>query len=56
MAKNKSWILKKKNVLHGLRILKKNKFGMVCDVPHRIRENVPDVIYVEIPLNQVDAF
>ena len=27
-----------------------------CDVPHRIGENVPDAIYVEAPLNQVDAF
>ena len=30
--------------------------GGVCDVPHRIRENVPGAIYVEAPLNQVDAF
>ena len=30
--------------------------GGVCDVPHRIGENVPDTIYVETPLNQVDAF
>ena len=28
----------------------------VCDVPHRIEENIPSVIYVEAPLNQVDAF
>ena len=28
----------------------------VCDVPHRIGENVPGTIYVETPLNQVDAF
>ena len=28
----------------------------VCDVPHRIREKVPVTIYVEVPLNQVDAF
>ena len=27
-----------------------------CDVPHRIGENVPGAIYVEAPLNQVDAF
>ena len=33
------------------------KFGeCVCDVPHRIGEQVPDAIYVETPLNQVDAF
>ena len=31
-------------------------WGGVCDVPHRIGENVPDAIYVETPLNQVDAF
>ena len=31
-------------------------WGSVCDVPHRIRENVPDAIYVEALLNQVDAF
>ena len=30
--------------------------GGVCDVPHRIGENVPGAIYVEAPLNQVDAF
>ena len=28
----------------------------VCDVPHRIGEQVPDAIYVEAPLNQVNAF
>ena len=28
----------------------------VCDVQHRIEENIPSVIYVEAPLNQVDAF
>ena len=28
----------------------------VCDVPHRIGENVPGAIYVETPLNLVDAF
>ena len=28
----------------------------VCDVPHRIGENVPDAIYVETLFNQVDAF
>ena len=31
-------------------------WGGVCDVPHRIEENVPDAIYVETPLNQVDTF
>ena len=31
-------------------------WGGVCDVPYRIRENVPGAIYVEAPLNQVDAF
>ena len=31
-------------------------WGGVCDVPHRIWENVPGAIYVEAPLNQVDAF
>ena len=31
-------------------------YGGVCDVPHRIGKNVPGVIYVEAPLNQVDAF
>ena len=28
----------------------------ICDVPHRIGEEVPGAIYVEAPLNQVDAF
>ena len=28
----------------------------VCDVPHRIGENVPNAIYVETLLNQVDVF
>ena len=28
----------------------------LCDVPHQIWENVPSAIYVEAPLNQVDAF
>ena len=28
----------------------------VCDVLHRIEENIPSAIYVEAPLNQVDAF
>ena len=28
----------------------------VYDVPHRIRENVSDAIYVETSLNQVDTF
>ena len=31
-------------------------WGGVCDVLHRIGENVSGVIYVETPLNQVDAF
>ena len=31
-------------------------WGGVCDVPHRIGENVPGAIYEEAPLNQVDAF
>ena len=31
-------------------------WGGVCDVPHRIGENVPGAIYVETPLNQVDGF
>ena len=31
-------------------------WGGVCDVPHRIGENVPGAIYVETPLSQVDAF
>ena len=31
-------------------------YGGVCDVPHRIGKNVSSVIYVETPLNQVDAF
>ena len=30
--------------------------GGICDVPHRIGEEVPGAIYVEVPLNQVDAF
>ena len=30
--------------------------GGVCDVPHRIGENVLGAIYVDAPLNQVDAF
>ena len=29
---------------------------VICDVSHRIEEEVPDAIYVEAPLNQVDAF
>ena len=28
----------------------------ICDVPHRIGEEVPGAIYVEAPLNQVDTF
>ena len=31
-------------------------WGVVCDVLHQIGENVPGTIYVEAPLNQVDAF
>ena len=31
-------------------------WGGICDVPHRIGEQVPGAIYVEAPLNQVDAF
>ena len=27
-----------------------------CNVPHQIGENVPSAIYVEAPLNPVDAF
>ena len=27
-----------------------------CDVPHQIGEKVPNAIYIEAPLNQVDAF
>ena len=30
--------------------------GGVCDIPHRIGEKVPNAIYVEAPLNQVDVF
>ena len=30
--------------------------GGVCNVPHRIEEKVHSAIYVETPLNQVDAF
>ena len=30
--------------------------GGICDVPHRIGEQVLGAIYVEAPLNQVDAF
>ena len=30
--------------------------GGVCDISHRIWENVPDAIYVEVSLNQVDVF
>ena len=29
---------------------------ILCDVPHRIWENVPDAIYVEAHFHQVDAF
>ena len=28
----------------------------VCNVPHRIGENVPGAIYVEVSFNLVDAF
>ena len=28
----------------------------VCNVLYRIREKVPDAIYIKTPLNQVDAF
>ena len=28
----------------------------VCDIPHRIEEKASDTIYVETPLNQVNAF
>ena len=28
----------------------------ICDVPHRIEEQVPGAIYLETPLNQVDVF
>ena len=31
-------------------------FEVICDVPHRIGENFPDATYIEVPLNQVDAF
>ena len=31
-------------------------WGGVCDVPHRIGEKVHGAIYVEVSLNQVDAF
>ena len=31
-------------------------WGGICDVPHWIGEEVPGSIYVEAPLNQVDAF
>ena len=31
-------------------------WGGICDVPHRIRKQVPGAIYVENPLNQVDEF
>ena len=30
--------------------------GGVCDVPHRIGEKVPGIIYIEAHFNQVDAF
>ena len=29
---------------------------ILCDVPHRIMEQVPRTIYIETPLNQVNAF
>ena len=28
----------------------------ICDVPYQLGEQVPGAIYVETPLNQVDAF
>ena len=31
-------------------------WGSVCNVSYRIREKVPNAIYVKIPLNQIDAF
>ena len=31
-------------------------WGSVCDVPHQIGEKVLGAIYVEAPLNQIDAF
>ena len=31
-------------------------WGDICDVSHQIGENVSGAIYVEAPLNQVDAF
>ena len=31
-------------------------WGGICDVPHRIEDEVPGAIYVKAPLNQVDAF
>ena len=31
-------------------------WGGIYDVPHRIGEEVPSAIYVEAPLNQVNAF
>ena len=31
-------------------------WGGVCDVSHWIGENVLSAIYIETPLNQVDAF
>ena len=37
-------------------LLKKPRFDYICDVPHRIKEKVYGTIYVEVPLNQVDAF
>ena len=31
-------------------------WGAVCDVPHRIEENISGAINVETPLHQVDTF
>ena len=33
-----------------------SSWGSVCDVPHQIGEKISSTIYVEAPLNQVDAF
>ena len=41
--------MKKSSKLNGKTLL-------LCDVPHWIGEKVPGAIYVETPLNQVDAF
>ena len=36
--------------------MKKNIYIYICDVPHRIGENVSGTIYVGAPFNQVNAF